>query len=205
MADTEVWCEMDAAGGGWTLIQRTVWDWSSSSALLTTYPVFYGQTLGDPEPGTAFRIAGQSWDNLMSNGGMMMVHEARDLASGASCAPLTYVANSGRITADSSTLSLTGLSMPVTMYNQSSFSTVGSGPSTCPASQQAVPWFYTWCCTTCPTYRGGYWSDAPHPMASYLDTNRDYYGRTTANTCPSGAAISSYSYEGINSMEVYLR
>jgi hypothetical protein len=41
-------------------------------------------------------------------------------------------------------------------------------------------------------------------MASYLDYIADLDGNTTA-ICPSGAAVSSYGYEGVNAMEYYLR
>src|SRR5690242_12625886 len=52
-------CLMDVAGGGWTLAQRTVWDFTASSALITSYATFYNQTIGMAEAHKAFRIAGQ--------------------------------------------------------------------------------------------------------------------------------------------------
>ena len=71
-----------------------------------------------------------------------------------------------------------------------------------------MPWFYTTCCTTCPTFLGNYWNDEAHPMVNYLNTTADHYGLLDSDVCPSGAAQpndSSSSYEGINAMEYYLR
>ena len=75
-------------------------------------------------------------------------------------------------------------------------------------NNDAVPWFYSSCCTTCPTFGGSYWTDEAHPMASYIDTTEDYYGNLDADVCSSGAAQpndNSSSYEGANIMEYYIR
>ncbi len=92
--------------------------------------------------------------------------------------------------------------------NSTTLATTDTGSSSCVNSYDAVPWFYSSCCTTCPTFASTYWLDEAHPMASYLDTTADEYGYTDADVCPSGAAIpndNSSSYEGANVMEYLIR
>ncbi len=210
IAPFEVWCDQGADGGGWTLIQRTVWDWSDSEQLLTDYADWYGATVGDPDTGMAYRLAGERWSDLNVEQDILLVLTARDGdGTGGDCAPLYYQGTYASFTIDSTGTSLTGLSASVTMVNSSELSTVDQGSdSYCVTDYSAVPWFYGSCCTTCPTFFGSYWTDEAHPMVSYIQGTADLYGSVDADVCASGAAEpteGSTGYFGINEMAFYLR
>jgi hypothetical protein len=203
-ADIDAWCEMTTDSGGWTLVQRTVWDWSDSSQLHGTYADWYGTTVGDPDAGNAYRMAGDTWTALNVSLEHMLIHTPRDDdGAGSDCGELYYLGTDGTFTIDSSSTSLSAISASVTFANSTALSTTDSGPSTsCVNYSEGVPWFYTSCCTTCPTYKGPYWTDEAHPMASYIDVTPDEYGNVDADVCGSGAAVTSIGYEGVNVMEL---
>jgi len=203
-----VYCET-SVGGGWTLVQRTRWSWAASMPLLTNYAGWANNTIGAPDPGGGYRMAGTLWPGLAARGDVQLLLRIHTTAGGA-CNPLHYVGTGGVLTVDvaSSAAHFANVTQTAPIINGPDLSTSNSGPfPTCETTGNGVPWFYNACCATCPTYQGGYWTDSPHPMASFTAT-ADALGQTEANAC-SGQTIqmdqAGSMFRGIDTMEVYLR
>jgi hypothetical protein len=199
-------CLMSVLNGGWTLVQRTVWDFDGqSSQLVTGYAKFYASTIGAGFAEQAFRMAGKHWPTVNVAKDHLLVNVARRAADGSSCLPLYYMATNGTWTVPpGGGAAVNGINQPVTIFNQASFSTTDNGPGTsCVTMYGAVPWTYTGCCTTCPTFAGGYFSPA-RPMVSYL-TTLDAFGNDVNVQCNNDAPVISNGYYGLNAMAYYMR
>ena len=201
----EVMCEMAKDGGGWTMVQRTVWDPEETAALFTGGDAWVETTIGEATPDKAYRMAGKHWPTLNVEKRHMLAHSLRKAGDGSSCAPLYYTGDGGTFAINGNQVTLNGLSSNVTMISNTELSTKDSGPSTgCINSFKGAPWFYSNCCNTCPTFAGAYWPD-PHPMVSYTSTVSDIFGKSPAVVCSGEAPIISKGFQGANSMEYYIR
>lgn len=203
-------CEMDRAGGGWTLILRTTWDWAANEPMLTGLADFLATDIVPVGPLGARRLRGEWWDALSLAGELLVVATPRDRVTGQDCgdlwhdvyAPITAPAGVPELPSPVATRG-------VVLIEGRLLSTVDSGPSIdcVVAPNQNLPFFHGSCCTTCPTLDAGYWLDSPHPTVSWL-VSPDAEGHDEGDRCPSGGALRPLidgDYRGVNRLEFWVR
>ncbi len=203
-APFDVYCDMTVDGGGWTMIQRTVWDNTASAALLTDYASFYSTRVGTPAPGNVFRLEGALWPGLDVLHESMSRVEVRKDASGLSCDPLFY-------TVSGETLSVSPTAASVStgnnyVYRGTAFQATDTAGNACVADYDATPWFYASCCWICPSYAGSLFG-VPRPAQSASNLSLDFFGNEDEGVCNNDAPVLSnaQSYLGANAIEFYVR
>jgi hypothetical protein len=183
-------------------VQRTVYDATETTQLITGYAGLYGTSVGQPAPGHAYRLAAEWWPALNGGANHLFVVVPRK-ATGADCGRLAYQASGsswsvGPPPGGTATIgAVSGTSNLPYFNNQTVLSTNDVGPAqSCVNTYQCVPWPMTNCGFFLPGYKG-------HPV-SYYPTAADASG-VDPNTSCGGATDTIDGLMIYNTMEYYLR
>jgi hypothetical protein len=207
LAPFDAYCEMSLLNGGWTLVQRTVWDWEDNRQLVTNYASYYATTYGSPLPGRAYRMAGRHWPALQGAAPAHLLALTPRRVDNASCSAMYYTVAGGAWTVPAvSGARLSAFTQRVSVFDSSTWITTDSGPpvsTDCVNVSGSVPWTLNACCATCPTFGSSFFTP-PRPMVSYL-TTPDEFGNVVSARCAGATPLIVRGYYAISNMEYYTR